>query len=210
MECVIVDYGSGNVRSAMRALAQVSQGHNVVLSDDPCTIARADYLVLPGVGAFGNCQQALEARAGVIEAMGEHVYQRQRPFLGICVGMQMLADFGWEHEVCTGLGWIPGRVAPFSPEKVRNLTIPHMGWNRLQVKRDHPLMQGIPSESMVYFVHSFVFHPEDSEDVWVEAEYGERFAAIVGRDNIMGTQFHPEKSQHVGLALLKNFLSWRP
>ena len=210
MRCVIVDYGSGNVRSVLRALEQVSVRHTVTLSDNPKIIAQADHLVLPGVGAFAHCAQSLKARPGVLEALYQQVIERNRPFLGVCVGMQLLASYGEEYDGHEGLDWIAGRVQPFDPEATKGRVIPHMGWSPLVTARRHPVLKSLPASGMMYFVHSYVFRPSNPANILAWTDYGERYPALVGRDNLIGTQFHPEKSQKMGLELLRNFLNWKP
>lgn len=210
MQCVVIDYGSGNVRSVLRALAQVSTRHKIALSDDPKIITRADHLVLPGVGAFAHCARSLRARSGVSEALHQQVIENKKPFLGICVGMQLLADYGEEYDGHDGLGWIPGRVQAFDQTAAQGRVIPHMGWSPLMPRQEHPIMAKFAPAGMVYFVHSYVFRPQNPQHILAETDYGERYCALVGRDNILGTQFHPEKSQKMGLGLLHNFLNWRP
>ena len=168
--------------------------------------------MLPGVGAFADCRRGLDAVGGMVEALEEAVKRRGRPFLGICVGAQLLATRGLEHEIVAGLGWIKGDVAPIRPDDPK-LKIPHMGWNTLDVRRDHPTLRGIPTGPNglnAYFVHSFQLYPSEPSDIVATADYGGPVTAIVARDNILGTQFHPEKSQTLGLALIANFLEWRP
>ena len=208
MQCIVVDYGSGNVRSVLRALQHVATRHTVRLSDDPKVIADADYLVLPGVGAFRHCADSLAARTGIPEAIHQHAQEQQRPFLGICVGMQLLASYGEEYEKYTGLDWIAGCVQPFDAAATEGLAIPHMGWSSLIPTGTHPLLADIAPSSMMYFVHSYVFRPENPEHILAYTEYGERYCALVGCENIIGTQFHPEKSQKTGLRFLHNFLHW--
>ena len=172
----------------------------------------ADHIVLPGVGAFADCRRGLDGVEGMVEAMEESARKRGRPFLGICVGAQLLATRGVEHEVVAGLNWIAGDVAAIKPRDP-NLKIPHMGWNTLDVSRGHPLLTGVrtgPSGLHAYFVHSYQHYPDDAGDIVATADYGGRVTAIVVRDNIAGTQFHPEKSQTLGLMLIANFLRWRP
>ena len=205
----IVDYGSGNLRSAQKALAHVASPEKVVVTPDPAVIAQADRIVLPGVGAFGDCMAGLRAIPGMIEALRMAVLERGVPFLGICVGMQLLAGIGREFGDHAGLDWIAGDVARLTPSDPA-LKIPHMGWNELKVARPHPVLAGIAPGANVYFVHSYAMRPADPSHVLATTDYGGPFAAVVGRDNIVGTQFHPEKSQAVGLALLANFLAWRP
>ena len=206
--CVVIDYGSGNVRSATRALSHVAErNQQVTLSGDTAVIAKADQLVLPGVGAFGNCYQALCARQGMYEAIMAFI-ATGRPFLGICVGMQLLADRGLEHQGSVGLQLISGEVRPFDPVRCDALSIPHIGWTPIICDQDHPVLQDC-DQTMMYFVHSYVFAQQGLEHRLAHAHYGETFSAVVGRDNIIGTQFHPEKSQQAGLRLLSNFLLWR-
>jgi imidazole glycerol-phosphate synthase subunit HisH len=212
----IVDYGSGNLHSAAKAFERAAHeagiDQPILVTSDPAVVARADRVVLPGVGAFADCRRGLDAVAGMVEALEEAVRRKGRPFLGICVGMQLLAERGLEYQVTDGLGWIAGevdRIAPNDP----HLKIPHMGWNTLNVARPHGLVEGLPlgpQGSHAYFVHSFAFKPERRADLIAEADYGGPVTAIVGRDNIVGTQFHPEKSQKLGLALIANFLKWTP
>ncbi|MBV9990111.1 MAG: imidazole glycerol phosphate synthase subunit HisH [Alphaproteobacteria bacterium] len=201
----LIDYGSGNLRSAQKALARA--GAAVAVTSDPDTVLRATRIVLPGVGAFGDCMAGLAAIPGMVEALGEAVLTRGVPFLGICVGMQLLAGVGREFGEHAGLGWIAGEVARLDAP---GLKIPHMGWNELTVAHPHPLLDGMEPGANVYFVHSYAMRPADAAHVLATSDYGGVFAAAVGRDNIAGVQFHPEKSQAVGLALLGNFLRWRP
>jgi glutamine amidotransferase len=212
----IVDYGSGNLHSAAKAFERAAResGHDqaIVVTNDPDVVRAADRVVLPGVGAFADCRRGLDAVAGMIDALEETVHRRGRPFLGICVGMQLMAERGREHEVSEGLGWIAGevdRIAPSDP----SLKIPHMGWNTLHPKRSHPLLDGIPvgpDGLHAYFVHSYQLRPARRDDLVAEADYGGPVTAIIGRDSMIGTQFHPEKSQRLGLGLIGNFLRWRP
>ncbi len=216
MTTVIVDYGSGNLHSAAKAFERAAResgsGDDILVSNDPDAVMRADRIVLPGVGAFADCKRGLAAVDGMIDALNESVRKKGRPFLGICVGMQLLAERGLEYEVTPGLGWISGevgRIAPADPE----LKIPHMGWNTLDTKKVHPLLEGIavgPKGLHAYFVHSFELKPSQPGDLVAQADYGGPVTAIVGRDNVVGTQFHPEKSQRLGLALIGNFLKWKP
>jgi glutamine amidotransferase len=209
----LIDYGSGNLRSAEKALQRASRelggARAVVTTDDPDVIAKADRIVLPGVGAFAACKQALDLRAGVVEAISEAVKARGAPFLGVCVGMQLLADRGLEFGETAGLGWIDGevrRLAPAGP----HFKVPHMGWNALEVGDGHPLFDGLAGETHMYFTHSFALHPTRPHDTIAQVDHGGRFTAAVARGNIAGVQFHPEKSQAAGLRLLANFLEWRP
>jgi glutamine amidotransferase len=207
MAVALIDYGSGNLRSAEKALARA--GADVTVTSDRAAVAGADRIVLPGVGAFADCMAGLSAIPGMIEALEEAVLKRGAPFLGICVGMQLLASVGREFGEHKGLGWIEGEVVRLAPSDPA-LKIPHMGWNELTIARPHPVFAGIEPGANVYFVHSYAMRPAHPADTLASADYGGAFAAVVGRDNILGTQFHPEKSQAVGLALLGNFLAWRP
>lgn len=214
MIVAIVDYGSGNLRSAAkafeRAVREAGLDAEVRVSADPADILRAGHIVLPGVGAFADCRRGLNAVPGMVEALRQAVLERRRPFLGICVGMQLLADVGREHGDHAGLGWIRGEVARITPADPA-LKIPHMGWNELILARpDHPLLAGIGDGAHAYFVHSYAFACAEDADVLARVDYGGPITAIIGRDNIAGTQFHPEKSQALGLRLIANFLGWRP
>lgn len=207
----IIDYGSGNVRSVRRALEAAAQGAGIALeaalTDDPEAIRRAERIVLPGVGHFADCAAGLRSRAGVIETMAEKV-KAGTPFLGVCVGMQLLADVGREDFETKGLGWIHGAVERIRPADA-SLPVPHMGWNELQLS-GHPVLAGLGEAPHVYFTHSYVMTPDDPADVAATCDYGGRFAAAVARGPMFGVQFHPEKSQHAGQKLLANFLGWRP
>jgi glutamine amidotransferase len=212
----IVDYGSGNLHSAAKAFERAAHeaavDQPIVVTQDPAAVARADRIVLPGVGAFADCRRGLDAVSGMVEALEEAVHRRGRPFFGICVGMQLMAERGLEYEVKPGLGWIAGEVDRIAP-KDPTLKIPHMGWNTLNVARQHPLLDGLElgaSGRHAYFVHSYQLKPGSRADLIAEADYGGAVTAIVGRDNMVGTQFHPEKSQKLGLALIANFLKWKP
>lgn len=209
----IIDYGSGNVRSVQRALEAAANHHeirlDVVLTDDPDRIRQADRIVLPGVGHYADCAAGLIARTGVTEALNEAVFRSRRPFLGICVGMQLMADVGREDVETRGLGWIPGAVERITPSDP-NLPVPHMGWNTLTDMRDHPLFNGLGPEPHVYFVHSYALKAEKRDHVAARCDYGGKFVAAVARDNLFGAQFHPEKSQKAGQLLLANFLRWKP
>jgi glutamine amidotransferase len=209
----IIDYGSGNVRSVQRALEAAANAHeirlDVVLTDDPDRIRQADRIVLPGVGHYADCAAGLSQRHGVTEALNEAVFRSRRPFLGICVGMQLMADVGREDAETRGLGWIPGAVERITPSDP-NLPVPHMGWNTLTDMRDHPLFNGMPPEPHVYFVHSYALKAEKRDHVAARCDYGGKFVAAVARDNLFGAQFHPEKSQQAGQLLLANFLRWKP
>jgi glutamine amidotransferase len=210
----LIDYGSGNLRSAERALARAAaeSGHRIeiIVTSDPQTVSRAERIVLPGVGAFADCMAGLAAVSGLIEAMTQSVRQRGQPFLGICVGMQLLAGRGHEHGTHAGLGWIEGEVVRLAPHDP-TLKIPQMGWNELDLLQGgHPLLEGLVAGDHAYFVHSYHFRPRTPGAVLAEVTYGETVAAMVTEENIAGTQFHPEKSQRVGLRILSNFLTWKP
>jgi glutamine amidotransferase len=208
MTTVIVDYGSGNLRSAAKAFERAAGGGTVEVTGDANALSRADRIVLPGVGAFGDCAAGLRALPGMVEALEDNVVARGKPFLGICVGMQLMATRGLEHGVHRGLGWIEGEVRAIDGGGVK---VPHMGWNDLRLTAPaHPVLAGIDTGAHVYFVHSYRLIPARESDVLAEVDYGGPVAAVVGRDNMVGTQFHPEKSQAVGLGLIANFLAWRP
>ena len=213
MTTAIIDYGSGNLRSAAkafeRAAAESGNACAIAVTSRPEQVAAADRIVLPGVGAFADCRRGLAAVAGLEEAMREAVVGRGRPFLGICVGMQLLADCGREFETVAGLGWIPGEVVAIGANDP-SLKIPHMGWNELLPVRRHPVLDGLGRGTHAYFVHSYCFRPENTGDLIAETDYGGKLAVAIGRDNLIGTQFHPEKSQTAGLRLIANFLRWRP
>ena len=206
----LINYGSGNLRSAEKALVRAADGKSeIVVTDDPEVIARADRIVLPGVGAFAACMAAFEARPGVSEAMTEAVHGKGAPFLGICVGMQLLASRGLEFGQTPGLDWIAGDVRKLESADPA-IKIPHMGWNTLTDVGDQPLFGGVKAGQPVYFTHSFAFFPKDEHDVAAYVDHGGRFPAAVARGNVAGVQFHPEKSQAAGLDLLARFLEWRP
>ncbi|SMG06286.1 imidazole glycerol phosphate synthase subunit HisH [Paracoccus sp. J56] len=209
MRVALVDYDSGNLHSAEKAFALMGRetGAEVVVTSDPEVVARADRLVLPGDGAFPACRAALEAVPGMVEALREAVLARAVPFMGICVGMQMLAEIGHEYRDTAGLGWIGGEIDPI---RAPGLKVPHMGWNDLTVLQAHPLLDGISTGDHAYFVHSWQFRVNDLAHLLATADYGGPVTAVVGRDNIAGTQFHPEKSQAVGLRIIGNFLRWNP
>ncbi|WP_224008139.1 imidazole glycerol phosphate synthase subunit HisH [Aureimonas sp. SA4125] len=216
MMLAIIDYGSGNLRSATKAFERAAReaglATDIVLTDDPETVRRADRVVLPGVGAYADCRRGLDAVPGMTEALVETVETRGRPFLGICVGMQLMATQGLEKTVTKGFGWIPGDVAPIVPHDPA-LKIPQIGWNTIHVKQAHPLLAGIATgeEGLhAYFVHSFQLQVENDADLVATTDYGGDVTAIVAHGNKAGTQFHPEKSQTLGLALLTNFLTWAP
>jgi glutamine amidotransferase len=209
MTTVLIDYGSGNLHSAAKALARAAGDAPITVTDKPDLVSAADRIVLPGVGAFGACMDQLAARPGLIEAMDEAVSRRGRPFLGVCVGMQLLATRGLEFGETAGLGWIPGEVAVLQPTD-RRFKVPHMGWNALSDLADHPLFTGIADGAHMYFTHSFALTPSDPAHVAARTDHGGSLTAAVARGNIAGVQFHPEKSQAVGLKLLANFLAWAP
>jgi len=213
METVVIDYGSGNLRSAAKALERAGRetGVNgaVTVTGDADVLDRADRIVLPGVGAFGDCAAGLRALPGMIDALERNVRDRKKPFLGICVGMQLMAERGIEHGRHDGLGWIAGEVRPLSPSD-QALKIPHMGWNEVTPSGPaaHPVLSGFAETAHAYFVHSYAILCQDDADILATSDYGGPFAAVVGRDNMIGTQFHPEKSQAAGLRLLGDFLQW--
>src|SRR5665647_602314 len=216
MSVAIVDYGSGNLHSAAKAFERAAResGHDqpIVVTSDPAAVAAASRVVLPGVGAFADCRQGLDGIPGMIDALEQTVRQRGRPFFGICVGMQLMAERGREYQVTPGLSWIPGEVDRITPSDPA-LKIPHMGWNTLNMLKAHPLLEDIPLGSdglHAYFVHSYELKTALRSDLVAQADYGGPLTAIVGRDNMVGTQFHPEKSQKLGLRLIANFLKWTP
>lgn len=211
MTTVIADYNSGNLRSAEKSFQRMAlelDAGDVVVSSDPDVVRRADHVVLPGVGAFADCRRELGAVDGLFGAIEEHV-KSGKPFLGICVGMQMMASLGHEHGDHKGFDWIKGDVVHLDPAD-KALKIPHMGWNALTNVADHPVFDGINDGDHMYFVHSYHLLPKNPEDLLATVEYGEAITAAVGHDNIIGTQFHPEKSQTTGLQLIGNFLTWKP
>ena len=206
----LIDYGSGNLASAAKALAHAAAGkHEIVTTADPQVVKDAERVVLPGVGAFADCMRGLVAVPGMVEALREKVLKEGAPFLGICVGMQLMATVGVEFGRHAGLGWIAGEVVKITPDDPA-LKIPHMGWNELKKVQSHALLEGIPAGSHAYFVHSFQLVPALPEDLIATTDYGGPLTAMVGNENIACTQFHPEKSQATGLKLLENFLRWRP
>jgi imidazole glycerol-phosphate synthase subunit HisH len=216
MSVAIVDYGSGNLHSAAKAFERAAResGHDqpILVTNDPAKVAAASRVVLPGVGAFADCRRGLDAILGMIDALETVVRKNGRPFFGICVGMQLMAERGREYQVTPGLGWIAGEVDRITPSDP-NLKIPHMGWNTLNVSKPHALLDGIKTGGdglHAYFVHSFELKPAQRSDLVAQADYGGPLTAIVGRDNMVGTQFHPEKSQRLGLKLIANFLKWKP
>jgi imidazole glycerol-phosphate synthase subunit HisH len=213
MTTVVIDYGSGNLRSAAKAFERAAReagaDGRVLVTNHADSLRDASRVVLPGVGAFADCRRGLAAVPGMEEALRQVVLRDGRPFLGICVGMQLLAERGREFETIDGLGWIKGEVGPLAPRDP-SLKIPHMGWNQLQFRQSHPVFEGIENGAHAYFVHSYGLTPTDKKDLIADVDYAGPIAAAVGRDNIVGVQFHPEKSQMTGLRLIANFLRWRP
>lgn len=207
----LIDYGSGNLRSAEKALARAAggTGQEIVVTSDPDVAAQAERIVLPGVGAFADCMAGVTSIPGMVDALSEAVNRRGVPFLGICVGMQLLASVGREFGDSPGLGWIEGEVVIIEPSKPE-IKVPHMGWNDLRVLQPHPVLDGIETGANAYFVHSYKFVAKSQSDVLATTDYDGTINAVIGRGNIVGTQFHPEKSQAVGLRLLQNFLKWKP
>ena len=213
MKVALIDYGSGNLRSAAKAIQRAADENAIPLdlrvTDKVEDVAGADRIVLPGVGAFADCFRGLSALDGMVEALNEQVIRRGKPFLGICVGMQLMASAGREYGEHRGLSWIPGVVEKMQP-KDAGLKIPHMGWNELRVRKPHPVLAGLADGAHAYFVHSYHMTPQDDGVILADADYGGPVLAAMGRDNMVGTQFHPEKSQATGLTLLANFLRWKP
>ena len=210
----IIDYGAGNLHSAAKAFERMATplGITVEVTADPDRVRVADRIMLPGVGAFADCKAGLDAVAGMVEVLEERVIRGGVPFLGVCVGMQLMASEGREKLVTPGLGWIPGAVEKIKPSDPA-LKIPHMGWNTISVQRPHPLFAGIPDGPdglHAYFVHSYHLVTESPDTLLATSDYGGQVTACVGRDNMFGTQFHPEKSQALGLQLIENFLRWTP
>jgi glutamine amidotransferase len=226
MTTIVIDYGSGNLRSAAKALT--AAGGDVRVTSDPRDVESAERIVLPGVGAFADCRAGLDGLSGMTEALEETVRRKGRPFLGICVGMQLMAEAGLEHGRHPGLGWIAGDVIKLSPQGdqvnlspqgdqakslprgQQALKVPHMGWNELSLARAHPFFAGIENGAHAYFVHSYHLALTNPGDLLAATDYGGRIVAAVARDNMLGVQFHPEKSQAMGLRLLANFLNWQP
>ncbi len=208
---VIIDYRSGNLRSVEKAVERAAReaglARHVTVTDDPELIAAADRILLPGVGAFAACMSGLSSRPRVLEAMEHAALVERRPFLGICVGMQLLASRGLEFGETEGLGWIPGAVVPLAPSP--EFRTPHMGWNTVKATAPHPVLDGLDGEAF-YFAHSFHFEPESDAQIYGVSGHSQTIAALIGRDNLIGAQFHPEKSQTAGLAFLAKFLSWSP
>jgi imidazole glycerol-phosphate synthase subunit HisH len=213
MLTAVIDYGSGNLRSAAkafeRAAGEFGGDEHVIVTSDPDEAAHADRIVLPGQGAFADCRRGLAGVPGLEDAISDAVIARGRPFFGICVGMQLMADRGREFEVVDGLGWVGGEVVAIEPAD-SSFKVPHMGWNELVIARSHPVFDGVRDGAHTYFVHSFHFAVADRADLIATADYAQALTAAIGRDNMVGTQFHPEKSQAAGLRLIGNFLRWRP
>jgi len=212
MLTALIDYDSGNLHSAQKAFERMAReiGHGtIVVTSEPDVVARADRIVLPGDGAFPSCREALFAYEGLGEAIIEAVEEKGRPFLGICVGMQMLARVGHEYRETPGFGWIGGEISRIEPSNP-SMKVPHMGWNDLVIDHPHPVLDGIKTGDHAYFVHSYHMVVRDPAERLAHVDYGGDISAIVGRDNIIGTQFHPEKSQATGLRLIANFLNWTP
>ncbi len=208
MKTIIIDYGSGNVESVVNALALAKNDGEILISNNLSEIKSATHLILPGVGAFADCVDGLKKISGLIEEIRKQVLTEKKPFLGICVGMQVLASIGYENGEHQGLGFINGHVEKISGE---NLKIPHMGWNNISIKPNkHAVLSDIKDGEHFYFANSFHFICQNENNVLAQVEYGEKLAAIVAKENIFGVQFHPEKSGEAGLKLLKNFLNWRP
>ncbi|TWB51535.1 imidazole glycerol phosphate synthase subunit HisH [Rhizobium sp. ERR 922] len=216
MRVAIIDYGSGNLRSATKAFERAAReagiDAEIDLTDDAERVATADRIVLPGVGAYADCRRGLDAVPGMTEAVIDVVEHKARPFLGICVGMQLMSSRGLEKTITQGFGWIKGDVKEMTPSDL-DLKIPQIGWNTLDIRHPHALFDGIetgPDGLHAYFVHSYHLAADHSDDVIATTNYGGPMTAFVGRDNIAGAQFHPEKSQKLGLALIANFLRWKP
>lgn len=216
MRVAVIDYGSGNLRSAVKSFERAAREAGleaaIDLTADAERVRTADRLVLPGVGAYADCRAGLDAVPGMVEAIEEAAIRKARPFFGICVGMQLMAERGLEKTVTRGLGWIAGDVKEMTPSDP-TLKIPQIGWNTIHVKHSHPLFAGIPTGPdglHAYFVHSYHLDAANPDDVLAVTDYGGPVTAAVARDNLAGTQFHPEKSQRLGLALIANFLRWKP
>lgn len=216
MNVAIVDYGSGNLHSAAKAFERAARTsaapQKIVVTRDPDVVFRSDRVVLPGVGAFADCRRGLDSLDGMVDALNETVRVKARPFFGICVGMQLMAEHGREYEVTKGLGWIPGDVVKITPRD-EHLKVPHMGWNTLDIVNEHPMLEKVPLGEKglhAYYVHSYHLAATNEANVIARSDYGGAVTAIVGRDTAIGTQFHPEKSQRFGLALIANFLKWTP
>ena len=213
MKIIVIDYGSGNLRSAARAVEtaanSVTRNSNVKVSSEVVDLKEADRIILPGQGSFGDCMNGLAALDGMLECLEVAVIQRGVPFMGICVGMQLMAAKGLEHGERSGLGWFPGSVGRLQPSD-NTLKIPHMGWNDLTFHRIHPVFSGLPKGPHMYFVHSYAYTANDHDEIIAHADYGGLISAAIGRDNLIGVQFHPDKSQEQGLKVLANFVVWQP
>ena len=216
MQVAVIDYGSGNLHSVLQSLKTAVAGaglpHNCFLTHDAAAVAAADYIVLPGVGAYADCAKGLADVDGMMAVLQEMVIEKARPFLGICVGMQLMAERGMEDGTTTGLGWIKGDVDKLTPKQVSDqaLKIPHMGWNGLNLNQPHPVFDGVNNGDAVYFVHSYHLTSGDDDQLLATADYGGPVVAAIGQQNMVGMQFHPEKSQEIGQRLLKNWLNWKP
>lgn len=212
MLTVLIDYAAGNLHSAEKAFQRMARevdAGDVLVSDKPADILRADRIVLPGDGAFPACMSELKGQTGLFDALIEAVETKARPFLGICVGMQLMAKAGFEYETTPGLGWINGEVHKITPSD-SSLKVPHMGWNDLVIDQPHPVLEGLSTGDHAYFVHSYQMILGDASERLAHADYGGDVTAIVGRDTMVGTQFHPEKSQSAGLRMIANWLTWKP
>ena len=203
---VIIDYESGNLQSVFNAITSIkNSSDNVQISNNPSDLKSATHIILPGVGTFGDCVSSLKAIKGMVEELQLQVIKNKKPFLGICVGMQLLADFGFEYGKHSGLGLISGDVVEINSRN-NKLKVPHIGWNNISINKSHPILEGIKNGEHFYFVHSFHFIPQDQNDVLANVDYGSKITAIIAKDNIVATQFHPEKSSEAGLRLLQNFI----
>ena len=213
MKVALIDYGSGNLRSAAKAFEFAATEYEldceIFLTSNAKEVAAADYIVLPGVGAFGDCMAGLKALPEMVATLKETILIKKRPFIGICVGMQLLATKGFEHGEFEGLGWIAGKVVKMTPQD-KTLKVPHMGWNNLTLNHEHPLTKDLATGADVYFVHSYYMECANASDVLATVDYGGKMTAAVVKENIAGVQFHPEKSQKNGITLIKNFLEWQP
>ncbi len=213
MTIVLIDYGSGNLQSATKAfehaVVETGMTSHVEVTENAAALSSASHIVLPGVGTFGDCRAGLDALPGMAEALESEVTVKGKPFLGICVGMHLMAERGLEHGIHDGLSWIPGEVRALEPDN-KTLKIPHMGWNQLDVVRPHPVLDGIGPGTHFYFVHGYEIVCAEQKHILTTSDYGGAVASMVARDNLLGTQFHPEKSQDAGLRLIANFLRWQP
>jgi glutamine amidotransferase len=209
----LIDYGSGNLRSVAKAFERIARDEDlkasITVTRDPDFIKKASHVVLPGVGSFADCYSGLKQCEGMIEAIDLHSLKKGNPFLGICVGMQLLADYGKEHGLHEGLGWIAGEIIPLKKSS-ETIKIPHMGWNTISIEQPHCLLKNISDNEHVYFVHSYHFKLNDQKNLFASTEHGQKIAAMIAKGTVIGTQFHPEKSQKVGLTFLSNFLKWCP